>query len=320
MKLHYNLTGSDRKHLVETISKITGTKAKYLGMPSAAYQVDCYTIDKNGTLSGPDNLDLEDSLHLAGFDADGSSREYDEPDNYESGLGAMRALDEFPDIDQHHPVQYAKPNTQITETMQRQIDEMIAFEDLKLDYREEFGLGRTRRESFQGENGMQASDVPEFTERSNEDQEGSAKVEQCTDCSNETGLTITLPFDRASYENLKKLLEAKGSLICKALGIPATPIEFNDDTISFPWFDTMPAPDEVGAYSQFIVALSAMSKNQSRVNAIDKEVENEKYAFRCFLNRLGFIGKVYKKERKILLRNLNGSSAFKRGTKDALPE
>jgi len=42
-------------------------------------------------------------------------------------------------------------------------------------------------------------------------------------------------------------------------------------------------------------------------------VENEKYAFRCFLLRLGFIGAEYKIERKILLRNLTGSSAFKSG-------
>ena len=44
-----------------------------------------------------------------------------------------------------------------------------------------------------------------------------------------------------------------------------------------------------------------------------REVENEKYAFRCFLLRLGFIGEEYKVERKILLKNLTGSSAFKNG-------
>ena len=45
----------------------------------------------------------------------------------------------------------------------------------------------------------------------------------------------------------------------------------------------------------------------------EREVENEKYAFRCFLLRLGFIGEEYKVERKILLKNLTGSSAFKNG-------
>ena len=50
-----------------------------------------------------------------------------------------------------------------------------------------------------------------------------------------------------------------------------------------------------------------------------KAVENEKYAFRCFLLRLGFIGAEYKTERKILLKNLTGSSAFKSGAKKEVP-
>ena len=44
-------------------------------------------------------------------------------------------------------------------------------------------------------------------------------------------------------------------------------------------------------------------------------MDNEKYAFRCFLLRLGFIGNEYKSQRKILLRNLTGSSAFKSGSR-----
>ena len=58
-----------------------------------------------------------------------------------------------------------------------------------------------------------------------------------------------------------------------------------------------------------------MSVTQKRVNASEKEVDNEKYAFRCFLLRLGFIGNEYKSQRKILLRNLTGSSAFKSGSR-----
>ena len=58
-----------------------------------------------------------------------------------------------------------------------------------------------------------------------------------------------------------------------------------------------------------------MARTQKRVTAKEKEVDNERYAFRCFLLRLGFIGAEYKEERKILLRNLTGSSAFKNGHK-----
>lgn len=56
-----------------------------------------------------------------------------------------------------------------------------------------------------------------------------------------------------------------------------------------------------------------MARNQKRVTAKEKETDNEKYAFRCFLLRLGFIGNEYKVARKILLRNLTGSSAFRSG-------
>jgi hypothetical protein len=64
----------------------------------------------------------------------------------------------------------------------------------------------------------------------------------------------------------------------------------------------MPEPDEVKAYTHFIAALCKLSKDQKRVSATEKEVDNEKYAFRCFLLRLGFIGNDYKAERKILLK------------------
>ncbi|MDO0896393.1 hypothetical protein Q1X24_16195 [Enterococcus sp. B1E4] len=37
MVIKYNVTGTDRKRLVTALSKLTGVKAKYLGMPSMAY-------------------------------------------------------------------------------------------------------------------------------------------------------------------------------------------------------------------------------------------------------------------------------------------
>ena len=75
----------------------------------------------------------------------------------------------------------------------------------------------------------------------------------------------------------------------------------------------MPEPDEAKAYTHFIASLGKMSRDLKRISATEKEVDNEKYAFRCFLLRLGFIGSEYKSERKILLRNLTGSSAFRNG-------
>ena len=109
-----------------------------------------------------------------------------------------------------------------------------------------------------------------------------------------TGLTVSLPLDKVAVGNLTNLLTAKERLIKKALGIDDLGIEVTEDTVSFPWFTEMPEPDEVKAYTHFIAALGKMSRDLKRISATEKEVDNEKYAFRCFLLRLGFIGNEYK--------------------------
>lgn len=210
MKLNYNVTGPDRKRLVEALSALTDSKAKYLGVPTCAYQVGDYNIDKNGVLTGPDNFELEKSLEE--FAA--TEREYDEPETTEE-----------PDA-----------------------------------------------------------------------------------------LVIELPrenFTDANLENLQKLIESKEALIKTALGVQDLSLEVTEDRIRFPWFTFPVTPEEIKAYSTFITALAKISREQQRVTSKPKKVENEKYAFRCFLLRLGFIGDEYKAERKILLSKLTGSSAFK---------
>ncbi len=134
--------------------------------------------------------------------------------------------------------------------------------------------------------------------------------------SDEYGLVVQMPrasFTEDSLDNLHRLIEAKGSLIKKALDVTELPITEEEDRISFPWFSTELEADEVKAYTLFIAALCEMARTQKRVTAKEKETDNDKYAFRCFLLRLGFIGADYKTERKILLRNLTGSSAFRNG-------
>ena len=133
-------------------------------------------------------------------------------------------------------------------------------------------------------------------------------------------LTISMPkegFTDASIENLKRLVESKATLIKKSLGTDDLTITVEDDKISFPWFAGYPAPEDISAYAKFIGKLCGMAKTQKRVTAKDKAVDNDKYAFRCFLLRLGFIGDEYKADRKILLKNLTGSAAFKGGASDA---
>lgn len=207
----------NRKALVQAISEFTGAKAKYLGMPSAAYQIDYFTVTKEGNLEFDDRADSEEIENLI---------------EHLAGQGFL--------------VETKQEETETEET---------------------------------------------------------------------TGLTISMPLDKVAVGNLTRLLDAKGSLIRKALGVTDIRIEISEDKVSFPWFETIPSPEELDAYTKFIAALCEMSVKAKRVTAKEKEVDNDKYTFRCFLLRLGFIGAEFKAERKILLQNLTGSAAFKSGAK-----
>lgn len=152
-----------------------------------------------------------------------------------------------------------------------------------------------------------------FTAETDEEIESTDEEPTTEDVDEATGLTVSLPLDKVAVGNLTNLLTAKDSLIKKALGVGNLRIEVTEDKVTFPWFTEMPEPDEVKAYTLFIAAICKLSKDQKRVSATEKEVDNEKYAFRCFLLRLGFIGNEYKAERKILLKNLSGNSSWKNG-------
>lgn len=216
MTITINAQGAERKRLVQTISDWLGVPAKYCGAPTFNYEVDYFTIDRNGSLFFGDCADSEvierllEHIYDEGFDIDQSHTEEDEP---------------------------------------------------------------------------------------------------CAVC-------ISMPrslFTDSNLENLKALIAAKGNLIKKALGVSDLPLEITDAKVSFPWFPAMPTPDEMNAYDIFICKLCEMARNQKRVSTAEKTTDNEKYAFRCFLLRLGFIGAEYKTARKILLKNLSGSSAFRNG-------
>lgn len=203
-KIEFNVTGPDRKNLVTAIGEILGVKPKYLGMPTAAYEVGGFMVDKAGTVTGDGMQELLEQLVTKGI----------------------------------------TPPQQETEP---------------------------------------------------------------------AGLTIEIPQDKVQIQNLTRLIEAKGKLIGKSLGVDSLRIEVRESTVAFPWFEETPDADMAKAATTLIAALCRMSVERKRITCTEKEVDNEKYAFRCFLLRLGFIGDEYKAERKTLLKNLSGNSAFKSG-------
>ena len=220
MTVSYNVKGAKRKELAHAIAEVSGCEVKYLGMPSAAYQIGEVALDKTGTLHFNDVANADEAKRI---------------------------------------------------------------------------IERLAERGFKDEAQTQ-----------------------------EASLEVQMPqslFTEAALNNLACLLEAKGALIRKALGIDELPVTRKDDMVCFPWFRDELTPDETKAYTHFISALCKMSREQKRISSREKTVENEKYAFRCFLLRLGFIGSEFKTERKILLRNLSGSSAFRTGgDKDAVSQ
>ncbi len=209
MKLKYEMKGAERKKLVEAIEDVTGYKAKYLGMPSAAYEIGAFTVSKEGTVTSTANENLED------------------------------------------------------------LEKILAAGD--------YGISLKTSE-------------PVATQ----------------------GLTVAIPREKVNLSKLEKILENKGNLIKKALGVTSLEIKEDEEKISFPWFENIDN-EHLMTYTKFIATLCKMSVGAKRINESSKNVVNEKYAFRCFLLRLGFIGDEFKKDRKLLLEKLSGSSAFRNG-------
>ncbi len=131
-------------------------------------------------------------------------------------------------------------------------------------------------------------------------------------------LTIEVPdtgFTPEAKENIKKIVASKKTVLEKALGSDGLPIVEKDGKITFPWFTLHDIDGEADAYSRLVTAICKMAKEQKRVTATEKPIENEKFTMRLFLIRLGFIGDEYKTARKILLRNLSGNASWKSGHK-----
>ena len=251
MRIHYNVTGRERKALVNVIAGITGAHPIYRFMPTCAYDIGCFTVTKDGTLEFSEHMDsneVEAVLHAlieAGFEGVGESNA--ETADVEAGDG-------------------------------------------------EQSMAPTETETAPTE-AHTAPTEPDDADSAGED----------------AALTISLPmdgFNPDALDRLVKLVDSKAALIRKALNAVRLTIRTEGDKVSFPWWDVMPDPNETQAFMSFIAALGKMAREAKRVTAKEAEVESEKYAFRCFLIRLGFVGEDFKTQRKILMHRLSGSAAF----------
>lgn len=127
-------------------------------------------------------------------------------------------------------------------------------------------------------------------------------------------LVIEMPLDGFAPEqldNLAKLVNAKAPLLKAAIGTDDLPIQQTADKLRFPWFGDGLDADTIKAYAAMIGKICASAKGKHRFTSHERDPENKKYAMRCWLLSLGFIGDEYKTSRKILLSKLDGNSSWK---------
>ena len=88
-------------------------------------------------------------------------------------------------------------------------------------------------------------------------------------------------------------------------------ISFDDEKITLDGFGEVKDAEHLQTYLKLAAAMNKMALTQKRVQAKDVDDANEKYALRIWLIRLGLKGNEYKADRKRLMENLSGHTAFR---------
>ena len=92
---------------------------------------------------------------------------------------------------------------------------------------------------------------------------------------------------------------------------PLTGISFDSDKLTFDGFGQEADADHVQTFMKLAGAMNNMALTQQRVQAKDVDDSNEKYSLRVWLIRLGLNGNDCKADRKRLMENLSGHTAFR---------
>lgn len=324
--LKFKLNVAERKTLAKRMEELTGIHPYYTKAPLYSYDIGSYTIDRNGNLLvEPENADAEllTTLLNEGLIRGGESIEStdDQPEDTEPTA----------DTDE-------EPVTEDTEAELEVLDEQ---ESEDADTAEENEPAEDESEEA-AEPDNTAEDGPESEEQSEaEDQPEEVPLD----------LELAFPVSQhngVSLRNLVNLLYSRGKLIGKATGghfhveeglveklkddsctfaimnfINAVSdyetehgaalegLKITTEKVTFTGFPTAPDHEHLTAFAQLAVLMNQQAISQKRIQAKDVNDENEKYALRTWLLRLGMNGPDFKETRKILMEKLSGHAAFR---------
>ena len=252
MTIVFEMNGRKRKELVNAISEITGAKAVYKFMPTCAYEIGSYTVNKDGSLD-TGNYDKAEVRELIAALAD---KGFACDDECAKITAEMPTPPDTAAITEAEEVSEEAETTAHTATQPDTVETTEGIDRFSISMRRDF-------------------------------------------------------FDEALFAKLDRLIESKSDLFKMAFKTDDLSYEVTDDRVTFAWFSWTGEADEGTAYSTFIDLLTKHLKEHKRINASKTQTDNSKFAMRVFLIRLGMVGAEFKTTRKILLRNLKGSSAFR---------
>lgn len=327
--LKFELNVAERKTLAKRMEELTGIHPYYTKAPLYSYDIGNYTIDRDGNLLvEPENADAEllTTLLNEGLICGGESIESEDtqPENTEP----TDHLEE-------------EPVTEDTEAETEVLDEQ---EPEDADTAEDEPAEAGAEEASEPDNTAEddaTEDEPDAESQETEDQpeEVPLDLELAFPVSQHNGVTL---------RNLVNLLYSRGKLIGKATGghfhveeglveklkddsctfaimnfINAVSdyetehgaalegLKITTEKVTFTGFPTAPDHEHLTAFAQLAVLMNQQAISQKRIQAKDVNDENEKYALRTWLLRLGMNGPDFKETRKILMEKLSGHAAFR---------
>ena len=328
--LKFKLNVAERKTLAKRMEELTGIHPYYTKAPLYSYDIGSYTIDRNGNLLvEPENADAEllTTLLNEGLIRGGESIE--STDDQMENTEPTDHLEEEP-VTEDTEAEPEAPDEQESE------DADVAEENEPAEAESE--------EASEPDNTAEddtTEDEPDAESQETEDQtaEVPLDLELAFPVSQHNGVTL---------RNLVNLLYSRGTLIGKATGghfhveeglveklkddsctfaimnfINAVSdyetehgaalegLKITTEKVTFTGFPTAPDHEHLTAFAQLAVLMNQQAISQKRIQAKDVNDENEKYALRTWLLRLGMNGPDFKETRKILMEKLSGHAAFR---------
>lgn len=301
--LKFELNIADRKTLANRMEELTGIHPYYTRAPLYAYDIGNYTIDRDGNLLvEPENADAEllTTLLNEGVIRGGESIEStdDQPENTEPTeyLADEPVAEEERDDTAEDGATEDEPDAEESES-EEQPEAEDQTEEVPLDLELAFPTSQHNGVSLRNLVNLIYSRGRLISKATG----GHFHVE--------TDLVETLRDDSCTY-TVANFIEALKGYEAQC-GTAMEGLVITEEKVSFTGFPTASDYDHLTAFGHLAILMNQQAISQKRIQAKDVNDENEKYALRTWLLRLGMNGPDFKETRKILMENLTGHAAFR---------